>query len=468
MKNTGRLILLSALVGLVTGLGGWVFDAGLSALQGILLEGGVFAESPLWALMALPAAGAALAGWIACRWSPEALGTGTELIVKAYHEGGGGLRRRVPLFRALCSILTIGSGGSAGKEGPIAQIGAGLGSTLGKLFRVTADERRILMLAGVAGGVGAVFKAPLGGAILAAEMVGGKEGFAHKAVVPGVISSVTAYSVFTSIAGHDRILRFIDPLTLGPLQPSYPSREGNMVSEIIHYIILSLLCAAIAFLFSKTMTVSQHIFGRLPARFPAFLRPSLGGLLMGALVAVTCHMVSGMGAPAFVTVGGSAPEHLMAGGHGFLQAVVDGALDFREHEAGTTFMLAGCLVLVVLVKIVATSLTLGSGGSGGLMFPSLFLGGVTGAAYAKFMRGLASEGWLPVWLVMSPHERAGMILVGMGGVFAALTRAPLASLVIVSEITGSYGLLVPLMLTCAVSYVLGSRAALSGHGEGEG
>ncbi|MGE4159151.1 MAG: chloride channel protein [Planctomycetota bacterium] len=464
MRSSARLIILSALVGVITGLAGWVFDEGLNLIQGVLLDRGIFLSSASpWSVVLLPAAGAGLAAWLALRWSPEALGTGSDLMVKAYQDGDGHIRRRVPFFRGLCSFLTLGSGGSAGKEGPIAQIGAGLGSTLGAFFKVSGYDRRILMLAGVAGGVGAVFKAPLGGALLAAEMVGARDGFAHRAVVPGVISSVTAYSVFTSLVGHEKILCFIDPLTLGALQPAYPSREGKMFSEILHYMALSLLCAATAFLFSRIFAMCQRVSTRVSTRIPAFLVPAMGGALMGALALSTCTYVNQLHLPNFVVAAGRMPDHVMGVGHGFLQTVVDAALDFREYDAGTTFKLAGLLALVILVKSMGTSFTLGSGGSGGLMFPALFLGAITGAAYSKFMRAMAADGWLPMWLVMSPHERAGMILVGMGGVFAALTRAPLASLVLVSEITGSYGLVVPLMLVCAVSYLLGSGAALAGH-----
>jgi len=148
------------------------------------------------------------------------------------------------------------------------------------------------------------------------------------------------------------------------------------------------------------------------------------------------------------------PGELMAGGNSFLQAVVSNVLQTAPVESSITMKMAAFFAVIVLGKIVATSLTIGSGGSGGLLFPAVFLGGMTGAAYAKFCRALHDAGYLPAILALPPNTRAGLILVGMGGVFSACTKTPIASLVMISEITGSYGLLVPLMVTCASAYIL--------------
>src|SRR4029078_10038169 len=178
----------------------------------------------------------------------EATGHGTDSVIRAFHRQKGEIRARVPLVKGICSALTIGSGGSAGKEGPIAQIGAGFGSTVATLLRLSVRDRRILMLAGGARGIWGVFKAPLGGAIFAAEVLYSEPDFEHEAVIPGVISSVTAYSVFTAVDGHARILQFRDSsgVILPPIM--FPSEGASTFAELLHYGILSLICSLVAFL----------------------------------------------------------------------------------------------------------------------------------------------------------------------------------------------------------------------------
>jgi CIC family chloride channel protein len=228
-----------------------------------------------------------------------------------------------------------------------------------------------------------------------------------------------------------------------------------MLVELLHYAILSLLCAGVAYLFVKGLQlIEKRTFHHLPAPLPRVTKPALGGLAMGLLVMALMIAVGSVPVAPNLVLGASRPDHLMTGGHRYLQTVVDGALDPALYDFWTSFKVAGFLGVVVIAKIVATGLTLGSGGSGGLLFPALFLGGVTGAAYSKLLRAFTAADWVPGIMVMSPNERAGMILVGMGGIFAACTKTPITSLVMVSEITGSYGLSVPLMMTCASAYLL--------------
>lgn len=452
-----RFLVLCVLVGALAGLGALAFEHALKAVERFLLEGWIFDTAApgyaWWWLLAVPAGGGALAGVIALRFAPEAAGHGTDAVIRAFHRQRGEMRARGPLVKGLCSLLTIGTGGSAGREGPIVHIGAGLGSTLASLARLSAHDRRILMLAGVAGGLGAIFKAPLGGALFAAEVLYREPDFEHDAVIPGVISSVTAYSVFTTVDGYGRLLQFRDTagVELAPL--SFPSPGGNSAAELFHYAVLSLLCALVAFLFVKAVqSLDQRCFRLLP--LPAALKPALGGLLLGALALGLMLSLRHVAAPAGQALGASQPNHIMSGGYAYLQAVLNGALDTSVADHWVSLKLAGFLGVVVLAKILATGFTVGSGGSGGLLFPALFLGGVTGAAYSKLCHALHDAGWLHAVLALQPNARAGMILVGMGGVFAACTKTPIASLVLVSEITGSYGLAVPLMLTCASAYLL--------------
>jgi len=448
LQSWFRLLVLCALVGVVSGFGALLFERSLKGLEAALLTGWLFqSTAPAWALMVVPAIGGALAGGFALWLAPEATGHGTDAVIRAFHRNQGEIRARVPLVKSLCSILTIGTGGSAGKEGPIAQIGAGFGSVLATMLRLSVRDRRILMLAGVAGGIGAIFKAPLSGALFAAEVLYRDPDFEHDAVIPGVISSVTAYSIFTQFEGHDRIIQLLDASGRDLPAIAFPSQGGSVPAELFHYAVLSALCALVAYLFVKSLHLVEHkIFKPLP--IPRIAKPALGGILLGLMVLLLGLVFSDLQPLGFH------PSELMAGGNTFLQTAVNNVLQATPVDSAITMKMAGFFAVIIFGKIIATSLTIGSGGSGGLLFPAVYLGGMTGATYAKFCRALHDAGYLPAALFLPPNLRAGLILVGMGGVFSACTKTPIASLVMISEITGSYGLVVPLMVTCASAYVL--------------
>ena len=468
LESWFRLLLLCVLVGVVAGLGAFGFDRALKMLSAEVLDGFLFknvdAHTRYWLLLAVPAAGGALVGALGLWLAPEAVGHGTDAVIRAFHRDKGIIRTRIPIIKGILSILTIGTGGSAGKEGPIVQIGAGFGSTLGQLIKLSIRDRRILMLGGVAGGIGAIFKAPLGGALFAAEFLYRDPDFEHDAVIPSVISSVTAYSVFTAIDGnHDRIFQFVTHDAAGkiiPLLPTFPSEGGSALAELIHYAVLSLVCALIAFIFVKGLhLIEKYIFNKIPA--PRIVKPAIGGAMLGALALLLMLGIAHVDTPPDQVLGASRPQHIMAGGYDYLQSVIKSAQDDSLVGTWAALKLAGFLAVVVLAKIVATGFTIGSGGSGGLLFPAMFVGGIGGAAYAKFIRALNEAGWVPAFFAMPPNARVGMILVGMGGVFAACTKTPIASLVMVSEITGSYSLAVPLMMTCASAYILSTSFTMN-------
>lgn len=460
-----RLLLLCVLVGIVSGVGAYGFDFALHRLTETVLDNFLFkyidAGTHYWLLLAVPAAGGALVGILGLWLAPEAVGHGTDAVIRAFHRNKGEIRARIPLVKGMLSILTIGTGGSAGKEGPIVQIGAGFGSTLGTLLKLSVRDRRILMLAGVAGGIGSIFKAPLGGALFAAEFLYRDPDFEHDAVIPSVISSVTAYSIFTALDGnHDRIFKFIQP-NGHPLPPiTFPSEGGSAFGELLHYAILSLICATVAYMFVKGMHFFDHsVFKPIPA--PKVLKPAIGGMLLGAFALLMMFAVGHIQTPPNQELGTSHPQHIMAGGYSYIQSVINSAQDNSQVDMWVSLKLAGFLALVIVAKIISTGFTLGSGGSGGLLFPSIFVGGIAGAAYAKFIRALNDAGLVPSILAMQPNARVGMILVGMGGVFSACTKTPIASLVMISEITGSYGLAVPLMMTCASAYLLSNSFTMN-------
>jgi len=416
----GRLVPLSFLVGLVAGGGALLFNLLLAwadygfmvraAGYHILQAGGeattvtvVTEPARRWVLFLVPAIGGLLSGWIVYTFAPEAEGHGTDAVVNAFHRMRGVIRARVPLVKTVASALTIGSGGSAGREGPIAQIGAGFGSSLATWLKAGDRERRLLMLAGAAGGLGAVFRAPLGGAFFAAEVQYRDVEFESAALVPAFISSIVAYSVYCSVTG-----RWGAIFTVPPLRYSHPL-------ELALYVALGAICALVGAVHVKVFYgVRNRIFRPLP--IPNHVKPALGGLVVGA-------------------IGFFVPE-VLGMGYGSTQLLLDGQLPLR---------LAG---LIVVMKIVATGVTIGSGGSGGVFAPSMVIGACLGGTVGTLLHT-----WMPDVVV----QPSAYVLVGMAGFFAGVSKAPVATLIMVSEMTTGYGLLVPLMLTTAVAYVLTPR-----------
>ncbi len=212
--GAGRVAVCSPIVGLIAGLGAVAFLTLLALVVQYVLGGllhfhlpptgeghpqAVTYPWPWWLVPIVPAVGGLLAGFIVFTWAPEAEGHGTDALIRAFHRGGGLIRGRVPLIKGVASVITIGTGGSAGQEGPIAQIGAGFGSFLASMLRLTPNERRLLMLAGAAGGVGAIFRAPLGGALFACEVIYATTAMESSALLPCLASSIIAYSTFLAV-----------------------------------------------------------------------------------------------------------------------------------------------------------------------------------------------------------------------------------------------------------------------------
>lgn len=364
------------------------------------------AETPFrpWILFILPAVGGLISGLIVYTWAPEAEGHGTDAFIDAFHNKGGYIRPRVPFVKGVASVITLATGGSAGREGPIAQIGAGIGSWLGRTFHLNTRERRLMLLAGCAAGLGAIFRAPLGGALTSIEVLY-REDFEAEGIILCIISSVTGYAIFTTIFGHEPIFE------TGSVQFSHPV-------ELIFYGVLALICVPFGYAYVKVFYgLRDYVFRRLPLR--RALVPALGGLLAGTL---------GLWAP-----------QVLSGGYGTIQQALRG-----EVSGYLLFLLAA-------LKIVATSFTISSGGSGGVFGPSLFIGAMLGGAV-----GQLSHEWFPA---MITHP-GGFALVGMGAFFAGVAKAPIGALLMVCEMTGGYGLVVPLMFTSVVAILLSQRWSL--------
>jgi CIC family chloride channel protein len=424
--GAGRVAVCSPLVGLVSGLGAVAFLLLLDLVVDEVLGGWLGLRPPptgegsvhaigypgvWWLVLLVPALGGLISGVIVFTWAPEAEGHGTDALIRAFHRGAGQIRGRVPLIKAVASIITIGTGGSAGSEGPIAQVGAGFGSFLARLLRLTPDERRLLMLAGAAGGIGAIFRAPLGGALFACEVLYMTAAMESAALLPCLSSAIVAYSTFAL---------FITPKPIFVV----PALEFHGLLELPLFGILGLACAGVGWLYVRVFYgLRDRLFRPLP--LPRQLKPAIGGLLLGAMALVF--------------------PQLMTGGYGWVQwgAIgLPGSLAMPGERAFQPGMGVGLLLGLALLKTVATGLTISSGGSGGVFGPSIFIGGMLGGAIGQML-----DGALP-GLDLNP---AAFALVGMGGFFAGVSKSPLASIVMVCEMSGSYSLLVPLMLVCGLN-----------------
>ncbi|MFQ5876213.1 MAG: chloride channel protein [Acidobacteriota bacterium] len=412
LSHHGRWILLSILVGTVSGIGAILFDLMFRLCQWVMLEGigtflppgsgteggpGYLPEHP-WMLPVSLLAGGLLSGALVYGLAPEAEGHGTDAVVRSFHHLRGKIRRRVPAVKAVASAITIGSGGSGGREGPIAQIGAGFGSFVADTLKLTNHDRRILMMAGVAGGIGSIFRAPLGAALFAAEVPYSKPDFEYEVLLPSLISAITGYSIYSTYAGWGFLFET-------------PPISFHEPRQLLVYAVLGLFCALVGNLYPRIFYgFRERVFKRLP--MPRWLRPAAGALALGVIAAFF-------------------PQALGMG-YGYIQEAIDGS-----HAIGF-------LLLFAAVKIIATSLTISSGGSGGVFGPSLVIGGALGAAF-----GQAATQFVPL---VAP-EPAACILVGMGGFFAGVARVPFASVIMVMEMTGSYGLLVPSLLVATIAFM---------------
>jgi CIC family chloride channel protein len=411
--------LLGIAVGIVSGLGGVVFNWAIKTGTKFFTHDLILYLTPghmpdltflgfpfsRWMMLWIPALGGLMSGFIVFRFAPEAEGHGTDAMIDSFHRKKGLVRKRVPAIKTLASAITIASGGSAGKEGPIAQIGSGFGSILASALKLSERERRMLLLAGAAGGIGAIFKAPLGAALFAAEVLYTSAEFEFEAIIPCILSSVVGFMVFTLFDGTATI--FTTPAFMLATPVQLPFYAG-----------LGLVCAVAGYLYVNTFYGARdRFFRRLD--MPRWLKPALGGLLLGVL--------------AFFL-----PE-VLAGGYQWIQSAIDGQLA------------VSLMIALVFGKIVATTLTISSGGSGGVFAPSLFIGSMLGGFYGNICGRIFPE------IVTQP---AAFVLVGMGGFFAGVAKTPIAALIMVAEMTGGYSLILPMMIVSALAYLLLGRTTL--------
>jgi CIC family chloride channel protein len=434
LRIVGRTLVHAALVGIVAGLMGAAFFAALEVLQRFLLEsligyrvlrasGETFmreldATRPFrwWLLLFLPAVGALGAGLVS-QLAPETRGGGGDAMIDAFHRKGGVIRRRVAWVKGIASLLTLGTGGAGGREGPTMQIGGALGSWVGSLLKVSVSERRILMVSGVAAGIAAVFRTPLGAALLAVEVLY-RDDFESDALIPAVLASVTAYSVVISIFGESTLF-------------AHPGRFPFIIKHLWLYGVLAILVTMLASLFITSLRTVQRASAAL--KVPEWMKPALGGAALGVFCVPIILFVGWRLAQPGQGVG------LLGGGYGAVQVAITGAAWLPTGWSG-----AGLLLFLCFAKIVASSLTIGTGGSAGDFAPALVIGGLFGGAFGRVAQMVTGD----------PRIDAGAFaLVAMGTFYGGAAHAPLSSLVLVCELAGSYDLLVPLMLAEGIAFV---------------
>jgi CIC family chloride channel protein len=394
------MAILAVIVGLAAGLGAVGFRYLIDFFQTLaygspneLLE--VLKTIPWSYKVGIPAAGGLLVGPLVYFFAREAKGHGVPEVMEAVALKGGVIRKRVVLVKTVASAISIGTGGSVGREGPIVQIGSAIGSTLGQALNVSGDRMRALVGCGAAAGIAATFNAPIAGSMFALEVVLGDFGLATFS--PIVISSVMATAVSRAFLGD----------TPAFIVPAY-----QLVSawEFPIYLILGLFCAAVGVTFTKTLYRFEDLFDSL--KFPEYLKPVIGGLILG---------VSGLYIPQILGVG-------------------YGAMDLALGQQLAWWL----MLLLVAAKLLATSITIGSGGSGGIFAPSLYLGVMAGGFFGMVVHYLFPN------MTASPGAYS---IVGMGAVVSATTHGPLAAILILFEMTGSYEIILPLMFSCIIATI---------------
>ncbi len=415
-RYLAKWLFLGTLIGVVAGLGAvafylgiaWATDFFLGTLAGYLPpapagEGvtRVVAPDRPWLLPAVTALGALISGLIVFTLAPEAEGHGTDAAIDAIHHKWGRIRARIPPIKLVASAITIGSGGSGGREGPAAQISAGFGSLLSDWLGLDTQDRRIAVAAGMGAGIGAIFRAPLGGALMAAEIL-----YLHdlevEAIIPGLIASIVGYSVYGAFFGYM------------PIFGAQTQLAFDQPIQLVYYGLLGVLSGLGGLLYARSFYGISGMFHRLA--LPRWLKPALGGGLVGLL---------GIWVPGALHMG-----------YGWVQ------IGMSRDLLGLPLWM---VLVLPLAKILATSLSIGSGGSGGIFGPGMVIGGMLGAAFWRLGQGV---------LPQMPADPGSFVIIGMMALFGGIAHAPLAVMLMVAEMTGNLSLLAPAMIAVAISTIL--------------
>ncbi len=417
---TQKWLVLGTAVGVIAGLGAIVFYEALRLATYVFLqllagyqvplpavEGGRAASASFarpWAIPLVACVGALAGAIIVFMFAPEAVGHGTDAAIDAVHHNPRGVRMRTVVVKIIASALTIGSGGSGGREGPTGQISAGFGSFLARFLDLSPSDARITVASGIGSGIGAIFGAPLGGAVLATEILY-RDDFEVEALLPSFIASIVAYSVWGSVEGF------------GPLFGYVGNYHLTSAMQLVWFAIIGVLGGLVGLLYAKGFYGIAASFSR--TRLPRWARPALGGLAVGCVALAI-------------------PE-VLGTGYGWIQAGL-----------GSQLLHIPLWIVLILpfARIAATGLSIGSGGSGGIFGPGMVIGAFVGAA---------------VWRLLEPvvpslgHDPAPYVIVGMMACFGSISRAPLAVMLMVAEMTGTLTLIVPAMLAVGLATLIVRR-----------
>src|SRR5258708_7306163 len=413
-----KWLFISIAIGLVAGVGALAFFEAIRLSTGFFLgklvgylppdpagEGtmgvmSLWAAAHPWLLPVVTTVGGLQWGIIVLTLAPDAEGHGTDAAIATFHQGKP-IRARIPLVKLVASAIRIGSGGSGGREGPSAQISAGFGSLLGSLLHLDIQDRRIAIATGIGSGIGAIFRAPLGGAVLAAEILY-KHDLEIEAIIPALMASIVGYSVFGIWSGWNPIF----------------GAQGNLAftspPQLLYYVVLGLLCGLVGFLYARGFYGLTHVFHKLP--LPNWIKPAIGGLCVG-LIGLVLPQALGMG-------------------YGWVQV-----------SMGPQLLGLPLWVILVLpfAKILTTGLSIGSGGSGGIFGPGMVIGGILGALIWRISYHL---------LPGLPDTPAPFVIVGMMALFGGIAHAPLAVMLMVAEMTGNLSMLAPAMIAVGISSIV--------------
>ncbi len=358
-----------------------------------------------WLLPIVTAGAGLVGGLLTWKFAPTTAGIGTNAAIRAFHNNEK-VKFHISIFKLITSGITIGGGLTSGREGPIAQIGAATGASIADALKLTARERNIALAAGLGAGIAAIFKAPLAGAIIAAEIFY-KEDFEVEALVPGLIASVVGYTIVGAVTGFQPVFN-----------PPPQITQFDHPFSLILFALLGVGCALLArFLFAVFFQI-QAFF----KRFPLYLATMIGGLCTG-IIGLAIHPVIGTG-------------------YGWAQFAISQQTDMLSP---------GMLLLAAIAEIICASLTLGSGNSGGIFGPCVVTGGMFGGAF-----GYAAAYFFPATV---PHPGTYAI-VGMIAFFAASAKAPISTIIMISEMTGGYGLLGPAMFAVVTAFILSGKRTI--------
>jgi H+/Cl- antiporter ClcA len=417
---TRKWLVLGSVVGVIAGLGAVVFYEALRLATYVFLqvlagytipqpagEGGRIASSYFarpWAIPLIAGVGALAGAILVFAVAPEAEGHGTDAAIAAVHHNPRGVRMRTVFVKIVASALTIGSGGSGGREGPTGQISAGFGSFLARYLDLSPSDARITVASGIGSGIGSIFGAPLGGAVLATEILY-RDDFEVEALLPSFIASIVGYAVWGSFEGF------------GPLFGYVGNYHLTSATQLVWFGVIGIVGGLVGLLYAKGFYGMSAFFSRMT--IPRWVRPAIGGLIVGCIALAI-------------------PE-VLGTGYGWIQAGLGNQL---------LHIPLWIVLILPFARIATTGLSIGSGGSGGIFGPGMVIGAFVGAA---------------VWRLLEPvvpslgHDPAPYVIVGMMACFGSISRAPLAVMLMVAEMTGTLSLIVPAMLAVGLATLIVRR-----------